>query len=117
MKKKIIICFDLDNTLCRTINNNYEKSKPIKKNINLLNKLYDKGFYIKIFTSRYMGRNNENKSKAKKMALKITKKQLKNWNINYNKLILGKPSYDVIIDDKSLNYKKNWTKDLKKLFL
>ena len=30
MKKKII-CFDLDNTLCRTEKNYYKKSKPIKK--------------------------------------------------------------------------------------
>ena len=83
----------------------------------MLNKLYDNGFYIKIFTSRYMGRNNENRLKAKKMGLKITKKQLIKWNINYNELIFGKPSYDIIIDDKSLNYKKEWTKDLKKLLL
>ena len=50
MKKKII-CFDLDNVLCKTSNNDYKKSKPIKKNINTLNKLYQNGFYIKIFTA------------------------------------------------------------------
>ena len=33
----------------------------------------------------------------------------------FNKLILGKPSYDIFIDDKSLGFKKNWMGDLKKL--
>ena len=75
--KKEIICFDLDNVICNTINGDYKKSKPIKKNINLVNKLYNKGFYIKIFTARYMGRSNENVIKAKKKGLKSTIKQLK----------------------------------------
>ena len=36
MKSKII-CFDLDNTLCKTVSNKYHSSKPIKKNIKLDN--------------------------------------------------------------------------------
>jgi hypothetical protein len=45
---------------------------------------------------------------------KLTMKQLKSWRLNYHKLILGKPSYDILIDDKSLFYKKNWRFDLLK---
>ena len=41
MKKKIFI-FDLDNTICKTINSDYKNSKPIKKTINLINKLKKK---------------------------------------------------------------------------
>jgi hypothetical protein len=52
--KKIIFCFDLDNVICATKKNNYNSSKPNKKAINLINNLYVKGHYIKIFTSRYM---------------------------------------------------------------
>ena len=29
--KKLIICFDIDNVICRTKNSNYKKSTPIKK--------------------------------------------------------------------------------------
>ena len=115
--KKEIICSDLDNVICNTINGDYKKSKPIKKNINLVNKLYNKGFYIKIFTARYMGRSNENVIKAKKKGLKITIKQLKEWKVNYNKLIFGKPSFDIVVDDKSLHYNKNWAMELKKKYL
>ncbi len=112
MKK--IICFDLDNVICRTKSNNYKKSLPIKKNIDFINSLDKKKFYIKIFTARFMGRNNENINKAKKMGYKMTKKQLKNWGVNYNKLIMGKPSFNYYIDDKSIGFEKDWISQLKK---
>ena len=77
MDEKKVICFDLDNVLCRTKSNNYKMSKPIKKNINLVNKLFSNGYYIKIFTARFMGRNNDNIKKASKQGYNFTKLQLK----------------------------------------
>ena len=112
--KKIIFCFDIDNILCTSSNNNYKKSRPIKKNIKLINYLMKKGHYIKLFTSRYMGRNNENKFLAKKQGYIFTKKQLKKWKVDYHELIFGKPSYDVFIDDKNIDFKKNWAPTLLK---
>ena len=108
MNKKYIICFDLDNTICTTKLNNYKLSKPKKKVIKIINDLYEEGFIIKIFTSRFMGRNNENVKLAKKQGFVMTKAQLKKWNINYHFLIMGKPSYDIFIDDKNLGFKNNW---------
>ena len=107
MKKKIF-CFDIDNTLCITKGRNYSKSKPIKKVISLINQLYSEGHCIKIFTSRFMGRNNENIKLAKKQGLALTKNQLKKWKINYHSLIMGKPSYDILIDDKMLGFRESW---------
>ena len=115
--KNKTICFDLDNVLCRTISNNYKKSKPIKQNINTVNRLFKKGYYIKIFTARYMGRNNDNVIKAKKMATQITLLQLKKWKVMYNELIFGKPSFDIYIDDKCFFYDTNWSKKLEKKLL
>ena len=109
------ICFDLDNVICSTKGNNYENSKPIKKNISTINSLFNRGFYIIIFTARYMGRSKENKIKAKTLAKKITVSQLKIWKVKYNKLIFGKPSYDLIIDDKAIYFKKRWAKDIEKI--
>ncbi len=111
-----IICFDLDNTLCTTKKNYYNLSKPKKKNIEVLNKLYEKGFYIKIFTARYMSRTNENSKKAKIRGYEEARKQLDAWKVKYHELIFGKPSFDLYIDDKSLFYSKNWAVKLKKLF-
>ena len=116
MKKKIeVICFDIDNTICRTVGSNYKNSKPIIKNIKYINHLYNKGFIIKIITARYMGRNNDNKIRAEKMAKRLTLEQLRKWKVKFHKLYFGKPSYDLYVDDKNLNFKKNWLADIKKL--
>ncbi len=114
MKK--IFCFDLDNTICDTKKNNYKKAKPKKNVIKIINKLYDNGHIIKIYTARFMGRNFDNIRKAKKEGKKFTITQLKNWKIKYHKLIMGKPSFDIVVDDKSIFYKKNWPVILKKKF-
>jgi hypothetical protein len=60
-----------------------------------------------------MGRNNENILKAKKQGYQFTLKQLKNWGVKYNKIIFGKPSYDIFVDDKAYGFSKNWTRYLK----
>ena len=114
---KKIICFDLDNTICTTKKNYYKKSQPKKNVIKLINNLYNEGFIIKIFTSRFMGRNNENIKQASKKGFLITANQLKKWKVSYHHLIMGKPSYDILIDDKSWDFNENWQKDIKKKFL
>lgn len=113
------ICFDIDNIICKTNSKrNYSQSKPIKKNIEVINKLYDKGFYIILFTARYMGRCNGNIAEVKKRIKPLTLKQLKMWKVKYHKIFFGKPSFDLFIDDKSLFFDKGWTKYLiKKLKL
>ena len=112
--KKKIICFDLDGVICTTKNKQYFKAKPKKKVIKIINNLYDNGHEIKIFTARFMGRNKESTIKAKKQGYKRTLNQLKNWKLKFNKLIFGKPSYDLFIDDKSIFFKKNWHKSIRK---
>ena len=116
MKSKIkIICFDIDNTLCITYNNDYKNSKPIKKNISIVNQLHSKNYYIKIFTSRFMGRSKEQTKLAKKKGYEFTKKQLKKWKLKYDELIFGKPSFDLLIDDKALFFNKKWTNKLQNI--
>ena len=102
---------DIDGVLCVTEKSDYHKSKPNILAINKVNKLYEKGNKIIIFTARYMGRNNNDVSKAKAEGYDLTVKQLKEWHVKYPKLIMGKPSYDIIIDDKAHNYSKNWIND------
>ncbi len=114
MKKKII-CFDIDNVICRTNSkNNYLKSKPIKRNIQLINEIHNKGYRIILYTARYMGRCNGNLKQVKKKIKPLTLRQLKKWEVSYDKIYFGKPSFDLFIDDKSLFFKKDWPKLLKK---
>jgi len=110
MKKKIY-CFDIDGVICKTSGRNYSKSKPIKESILKINKLYEEGNYIKIFTARYMGRNNDNIKLANTQGYIKTLSQLKKWKLKFHILIMGKPTFDVFVDDKALGFKKTWNKE------
>jgi hypothetical protein len=113
MKYKII-CFDIDNVICRTNSKkNYSNSLPIKKNIKLINEIYKKGYTVVLYTARYMGRCNGDLIKVEKKIKPLTLKQLKSWGVNYHKIYFGKPSFDLFIDDKSLFFTKKWPELLK----
>ncbi len=109
-----VICFDIDDTICTTSKKKYFSAKPKIKVIKKINELYKRGYIIKLFTSRFMGRNKDKVTKAKKQGFKKTQQQLKKWDLKYHKLIFGKPSYDLFIDDKSINFKDNWIKKIDK---
>ena len=109
------ICFDIDNIICKTnFKKNYLKSVPLKENIKVINELYDSGFNIILYTARYMGRCKGNLKKINKLIKPLTLKQLNRWEVKYHKIYFGKPSFDLFIDDKSIFFKKNWPKYLKK---
>jgi hypothetical protein len=110
MKKKNIY-FDIDGTICVTKNSNYKKSKVKKRMIKIVNNLYKENTIV-FYTARYMGRFRGN-TKLVKTKYTETKNQLKKWGFKFDKLIMGKPSYDYLIDDKAHNIKDPF---LKKLF-
>ena len=114
-EKKFTFCFDIDNTICKTLGSNYKNSKPKKKIINKINKLYSNGHTIKIYSARYMGRNKDNIYKANIQGYKKTYNQLVNWGLKFHKLSINKPSSDIYIDDKAFGYKSNWYKKFLKL--
>lgn len=95
--------FDLDGTLCNTTNGNYELAEPIADRIETVNRLYDNGHTITIYTARGMYSCNNNPVKAYEKYFSLTQEQLKKWNIKYHNLFLGKPSADIYVDDKGVN--------------
>ena len=109
IKKKLkTYCFDIDGVICSTKGNDYKNSKPINKSIKKINELYFAGNTILVFTARFMGRSKDNPALAKKRGYKLTFGQLKKWKLEFHKLIFGKPSFDLLIDDKALFFEKNW---------
>lgn len=117
-KDKIIICFDIDNTICFTNKKKeYQKSKKNTEAISVVNDLYNNGYYIKLYTSRGMDRFKGNLKKINKVFYDFTNSQLKKWGVNYHELILGKTSYNLFIDDKAYGFKKNWVRVIRKKFL
>ena len=103
------ICFDIDNVICKTnARREYSKSTPIKKNIKIINRAFNCGFNIILYTARYMGRCKGNLAEVNKQIKPLTLKQLKNWGVKYHKIYFGKPSFDLFIDDKSFFFRKDW---------
>jgi len=112
----MIFCFDLDNVICETVGTDYSMSRPYEQVIKKINLLYKNSNKIIIFTARYMGRNNGNIDLAVEQGYSSTELQLKEWGLKYHELIFGKPVYDVYVDDKNFEFKRDWLKDFKKKY-
>lgn len=96
MKKNTKIYYvDIDETICETPQpRDYFKSKPIKENIEKINKLYDEGNTIVYWTARG--------SRTQINWYDLTKSQLVEWGAKHHELRVDKPYYDLFIDDKNL---------------
>lgn len=88
-------CFDLDETICLTPSRDYSKSIPYAKVIDRVNHLFDAGHNITIFTARGSSSGIDHRD--------LTEGQLKSWGVKYHELIMGKPDYDIFVDDKAIN--------------
>ena len=89
------IYVDVDDTICKTVNGNYNESVPHYDRIEKINKLFDKDNTIVYWTAR--GSNSGINW------FDLTLNQLNKWGCKFHELRLGKPSYDLYIDDKSIN--------------
>ena len=88
------IYVDIDNTICKTNGMDYEKAKPLQKNIEKINHLYNQGNEIIYWTSRG--------SVSKKNHYDLTYNQLKDWGCMFHSLSVGeKPANDLLICDKT----------------
>lgn len=94
--------FDMDGTLCHSEDGDYDNSTPIKKRIDVVNKLYEEGNRIVIYTARGMGRSNNSFAYAHEAFYELTRTQLIDWGVKFHDLFLGKPSGDLYIDDKGM---------------
>ncbi len=93
-KKYKIFCFDIDGTLAITHGTDYTQCEPQLDMIAIVNRLYDNGHTIKLFTARgYVTKIDWRE---------VTEKQLSRWGVKYHELIFGKPNADYYIDDKAV---------------
>ena len=94
MKMRVFV--DIDETICfyGSVERLYKNAIPNYDNIDKINKLYDKGNYIKYWTGRG--------AVSKVDYNELTKKQLNDWGCKYHELSVGKkPDYDLLICDKT----------------
>ena len=96
-----VIYVDIDETICHRecssdfeVVHDYTKAKPIRENIEKMNKLYDEGNTIVYWTARG--------SRKQIDWTELTKNQLNEWGVKYHELKVDKAFYDLFIEDKSL---------------
>lgn len=87
---KIVI--DIDGTIC-SHEVNYVLAHPYTNRIKKINQLHDEGNEIVFFTARG--------SETGKDWRVETEKQFAEWRVKYHKLIFGKPTGDIYIDDRA----------------
>lgn len=109
MKKKII-AFDLDDVLCYRLSDThpidkYKTCQPIQNMIDIVNICYDYGHEIIIYTARGQTSFNGDVAKIYNNLYDLTINQLLSWKVKFHKLIMGKITYDLLIDDKAINSK------------
>jgi len=87
------IIIDLDGTIC-TEERTYSRSmaRPLDKAVESVNKLYDEGNTIIIYSARTW------------MEYEMTFDWLTKHAIKFHQLIMGKPIGDVWIDDRAITY-------------
>jgi hydroxymethylpyrimidine pyrophosphatase-like HAD family hydrolase len=98
------ICLDLDGTLLEE-KPTFQRSlaKPLPGAVESVNKLYNDGHQITIFSARSWSE------------LEMTEATLNQYGFKYHYLLLGKVGYDVFVDDRAIRFKGDWKKVLNKL--
>lgn len=90
---------DIDDTICCTPKidgkPHYDKSEPWQYRIDKINQLYDDGNTIIYWTARGSSSGID--------YYDLTVAQLVKWGVKYHNAMVGKPSYDIWIDDKAIN--------------
>lgn len=91
----MIIFVDIDDTICHSSDKDYANAIPYPERIAKINKLFDEGNQIIYWTARG--------TLTRKPWFHITYEQLKRWRCKFHELRMGKPAYDLFIDDKNIN--------------
>jgi hypothetical protein len=98
---KIVI--DLDGTILeeKTVKER-PKAVPLPGAVDAVNKLYEMGHVIIIYSAR------------PESDLELVSGQLDKYGIKYHRLVLGKPTGDIFIDDRAFTF-RNWTENWRNL--
>jgi len=98
----MIYCFDIDGTLCTNTEGDYANAEPFYEVIAEVNRLFNEGHQILLYTARG--------STTGIVWRELTERQMKEWGVNYHALYLGKPTADIYIDDKGMDF-ADWKRD------
>ena len=94
----MIIYVDIDSTICHCDvkhgSLDYATAQPNMERIEHINGLHDKGDVVIYWTARGTDTDDD--------WMLLTYNQLEKWGCKYHQLKTGKPVYDLLIEDKSI---------------
>lgn len=93
--------WDIDGTICTETGGNYQLCEPFLDAIKILNEFHDRGDEVVLHTARGMKRFNNDVAAVYQNLYELTKKQLEDWGVRYDKLIMGKP-YGTLVDSDAM---------------
>lgn len=99
-EKTLIV--DVDGTILKAFNRDYENAVEFPEIIAKLNTLHDKGWTIIYFTARGQLSKNGDMDLIEKQNRPVLEKWLKDHNVKYDYLMFNKPYGAWYIDDKAL---------------
>ena len=108
LKRSKRICFDIDGVIRTQTDGHYERAQPIREAITVVNKLHDEGYWITLYTSSFMRRNENDQHQAYADGYEFNRLQLASWNVKYDELFMGKPPTDILVDDRALFFRGDW---------
>ena len=97
----MIVMVDVDNTLCDTPKGDppdYSKRVPRQWAIDKINKLYDEGNAINIWTAA----GGTQAESIRMDIFQLTCQQMKDWGVKYHSITILKPTADLYVDDKAI---------------
>lgn len=99
---KDALVFDFDGVICvqGAVLADYTQATPYLFAIERINRAAVAGYYIVICTARYMLRCHGNVLEANQLGKEQAIAWLRKFGVNFNTVILGKPSAAMYIDDK-----------------
>lgn len=98
--KKLIV--DCDGVIAGKENGgDYSKAPPLQHGIDQVNKLYDMGYEIILFTARYGERRHGDIHKMYEAGYKEWTDWLEKYGVKYTHAFMGKPAGVLYIDDKA----------------
>lgn len=91
--------FDIDGVIAKLQKDlDYALSEPNERMVKIINKLYDYGNKIVLFTARgYV---------TGKDWSQVTKEQMQRWGVKYHELKFGKPNADYYVDDRMISLER-----------
>ena len=97
-----VLCVDVDDTICHTVNRDYANTVPIEPMVARLREAHALGYHIVLHTARGQGRSNGAWQTVEDEVRGEVAGFCERFAIPFDAIVLGKPWARWYIDDKAI---------------